>query len=554
METIDLQMCGERGLISSFLIDLSKKPVSSLIDFLSNTIEFKIPLRLNPNNIKKIGIIIEPDLGKQGFGSPDAIIVLHWTTGERKVFIVEAKLSSFEKSCTVNDRIEKGYNSTLKGQLELNYCLSLALSKFKQSDSQLVEPDWIKGTPYVEERKSKPSLKSQVRYLKKNSILKDIVPELSGISLNNYYHIVVTKEDENPLIGNKAFHPDIYTEQHCSESQWHKVNNQFGWINYKKMKTYIESSSESLFLKTYKRLNSLIFWPLVALLLSFNAYSQNAQQNIKELYETHKNTIGFYRACGSPSSFEDQQSSFTYYLEKLNNVKNMNLIWRDYKREMDVDDYAQFFTQDEMRIIYLDLAKRFKQIEIVAFQDDFSLGEYDKVDKVNGSQTYKLMKKVMDSVVVPMYESPVYYCSKQYIPSPNNSSTTDVLIDKLSFVASVAPSKFKPYYLAQIKALQVTETTQAKVSLTKEEEAKLTKLKSLISIYENDWGVAILDYEKLHLLAKEYGHDIPLKVCKYYTDSFIQLFTMNGARMLSELNSKVTKIIKGEMPIIRLGL
>jgi hypothetical protein len=320
------------------------------------------------------------------------------------------------------------------------------------------------------------------------------------------------------------------------------------------MKTYIESSTESLCFKTYKWLNSSICWTLVTLFLSFNAFSQNSQQDIKELYEKHKNTIGFYRTCGSPSSFESQQSSFNYYLAHLNNVKNLDLIWRDYKRELDFDDFEQFFGQEEMKSIYRGLSKRFKQIEIVAFQDDLSIGEYDNLNKIKDTQTYRLIKNFMDSVLVPMYESPVYYCNKQYVPSPNNSSTTDVLIDKLRFVASVAPSKFKSSYLAQIKALQVPTTTQAKVSLTKEEEAKLTKLNNLISIYENDWGVAILDYEKLHLLAKEYGHDIPLKVCKYYTDSFIQLFTMNGARMLSELNSKVTKIIKGEMPIIRLGL
>jgi hypothetical protein len=398
MKTIDLRMCGERGLISSFLIDLSKMPVSSLINFLSNVIEFNMPMDLDTDSIGKVAIIIEPDLGKRGFGSPDAIIALQYTTGERKVFIVEAKLTSFEKSCYKKNTTDKGYNSTLKGQLELNYCLALSLSKFKQSDSRLVEPDWIKRTRYYDERKSKASLKSELRYLKKSNVMKDIVPELSGMPMTNYYHVVVTKEDDNPLVGDKQCHPEIYTEQNCSENQWNKMKNQFGWINYKKMKEYLESSSESLFLKNYKWLGSFIFWTVVALMLTLNAYSQNTQQEIKELYEKHKNTIGFYRACGSPSNLENQQSDFTYYLKHLNNVKNLNLTWNDFYEVTEVnyiDYYKQFFSEDEMRIIYLDLAKRFRQLDKTIFQEDVSTSDYNKLDAINDTQTYGLIKNLM---------------------------------------------------------------------------------------------------------------------------------------------------------------
>jgi len=319
------------------------------------------------------------------------------------------------------------------------------------------------------------------------------------------------------------------------------------------MKTYLESSSESPFLKNYKWASSFLCWTVVALVLTVNAYSQNIQPDIKELYEKHKNTIGFYRACGSPSNFEAQQSNFTYYLKHLNNLKSLNLIWRDYKEELEFDYYYQFLTEDSLRITFLDLAKRFRQVGQMSFQDDISMGEYDKLESINGTQTYRLIKNLIDSVIVPLYERPVYYCSTKYAPSSDFSSTTDILIDKLNFVASVAPSKFKSSYLAQIKALQAPKITEVPVSLTKEEEAKLTKLRSLISIYENEWGIAIFDYEKLHLLVKEYGHDIPLNVCKYYIDSLIQLFKVDGARMLSGLNSKVTKIINGKMPIIRWG-
>lgn len=552
METIDFHMCGERGLISSFFLDLSKKPISSLMDFLSNAIESNKQLNLDTDGIEKVAIIIEPDFGKKGFGSPDAIIALRYTTGERKVFIIEAKRTSFEKSCSNKNRTDKGYNSTLKGQLELNYCLSLSLSNFKQSDNILVEPDWIKKTPYYEERKSKPSLKEEMRYLKKSNIINDIVFELSGMTMDNYYHIVITKENDNPLKGDKQYHPEIYTEQHYSENQWNKINNQFGWINYEKMKKYFESSSESLFLKNIGRMSSFICWMFVVFMFTVNAYSQDIRQDEKELYEKHKNTLGFYLFCGSPSNLENQQSDFIYYLQHLNNLKNLNLDFRKWIKEAEINNNDEFFTENEMSSLIIDLSKRISQINLSMFQEDIE--DFNMFDEIKSTQTYRLIKNLTDSLFIPVYESPVYYCNAKYVPSPSIANKTDVLIDKLSFVASCSPSKFKSSYLAQIKALQSPKTTEVAVSLTQDEEAKLTKLRSLISIYENEWGFAIFNYEKLHLLAKEYGHDIPLKVCKYYTDFLIKLFKVDSETMLAELNSKVTKIINGKMPIIRWGL
>jgi hypothetical protein len=147
-------------------------------------------------------------------------------------------------------------------------------------------------------------------------------------------------------------------------------------------------------------LGSFIFWTVVALMLTLNAYSQNTQQEIKELYEKHKNTIGFYRACGSPSNLENQQSDFTYYLKHLNNVKNLNLTWNDFYEVTEVnyiDYYKQFFSEDEMRIIYLDLAKRFRQLDKTIFQEDVSTSDYNKLDAINDTQTYGLIKNLMDS-------------------------------------------------------------------------------------------------------------------------------------------------------------
>lgn len=318
------------------------------------------------------------------------------------------------------------------------------------------------------------------------------------------------------------------------------------------MKISIVVKSVAEFIKNIRAMGSCIRLAIVVLMVTTNAYSQHTQQDINALYERHKNTIGFYRACGSPSTLENQRADFASYLDHVNNLKNANLIWRDFKSETEVDYYSQFIAEDSMKLVYSDMAKRFRQLGKMSFQEDISTGDYDRLDAIKGTQTHKLIKNLLDSVIIPLYEYRVFYNHSKYVPSSDFEDNKDILIDKLNFVASIAPSKFKSSYLAQIKALQAPKIAQNTVSLTKDEEVKLTNLKSLISVNEDQWGIAVLDYEKLHLLAKEGGHDIPLKVCKFYIDSIIQFYQQGGERMLFELNSTVTKIINGKMPIVRL--
>lgn len=187
--------------------------------------------------------------------------------------------------------------------------------------------------------------------------------------------------------------------------------------------------------------------------------------------------------------------------------------------------------------------------------ENLSPDENEPLVNIKGTKTFTLIENLIDSLILPVYDRPVYYCTQQYRPSSSEfNSITEILIDKLKFLASVAPAQFRSSYLAQIKALETPiAIDQTLPTLTKEEEVKLIELRRLISINGDHWGVAMLDPQMLHLLAKEQGQDIPFKICKYYIDALIKMYSIGtNSRQLSNLNTKVTKMLNGEIPIMRL--
>ncbi len=69
----------------------------------------------------------------------------------RFVIILEANRGCYLNACKpVASRgiLRSGYNSSLNGQLELDFALVLALGNFDENDPELIEPEWILETPY----------------------------------------------------------------------------------------------------------------------------------------------------------------------------------------------------------------------------------------------------------------------------------------------------------------------------------------------------------------------------------------------------------------------
>jgi hypothetical protein len=163
-------MWGERGLIGTFFADLYQlSDLGAINDFL-RLAQFGEGAAKNNQPPEQFNSIIEPDFSE--FGHPDAILDVKYKD-HRAVIIVEAKRTDFKSACK-KGRSDEGYNSTMKGQLELDYRLAMALSKFKKGDSELTEPEWVLATDY------KGNLKGRPRSLQKSNVLKDVASLFSG--------------------------------------------------------------------------------------------------------------------------------------------------------------------------------------------------------------------------------------------------------------------------------------------------------------------------------------------------------------------------------------
>ncbi len=253
-------MWGERGLVATFFYDLHQAGPQAFKTFLS-IVEFPEPPKIQSLMPSSVEYLIEPDFSNTGFGHPDAVIIAEYPNDLKVVFIVEAKRRSYiDSSVPVGARGTAGFNSKLNGQLELNYCLTLALSFYKGDNNPLTEPKWTtaEDCPYNVERKGK------CRKLINTAVLSNVVSKIQGLPLDQYYHLIITNEPKNPLQSvDKKYLPEMYKPQKTDDyhinyvNDWENMRKQLGWLNYDKMKQLVlgiepNAKSQSLFLPTLK--------------------------------------------------------------------------------------------------------------------------------------------------------------------------------------------------------------------------------------------------------------------------------------------------------------
>jgi len=256
-KNISFGMWGERGLVATFFMDLCQlSDLAAVKDFLEMAQYSESPAK-NAGVPEQFTCIIEPDFGNKGFGHPDAILGINHSD-RHIVIILEAKRTVYEKACRpVSCRGQKGFNSTLNGQLELDFCLAMALSQYKDGSTKLIEPGWVLNTPYNEDRKG------NLRYVKNPNVLRQLAAPLSGKDLSQYYYLIITTDMENPLTtASENLLPQVFTPELSGISMsfrnvWAEYRKQFGWLNYDKVKQFIHRIQdrlplESLFLPTYK--------------------------------------------------------------------------------------------------------------------------------------------------------------------------------------------------------------------------------------------------------------------------------------------------------------
>lgn len=254
MQTSEITLWGERGLVAGMLIDLAQMPgLSQWESFFRECVE-GAPCMDAP--IRSVNVVVEPDFSNTGFGHPDAMVRIDLEDGQSRALILEAKRHRYIKSCKPRTaRDAAGYNSSLNGQLELNHCLAISLAGHLPGENDLYEPAWVLDTPYGQERRGRR------RGVRSAVVLQEVVKIFAGIPLSGFSHLVITTDRANPLSDAECRDvlPDLFTEESLDRSCWDQSRELYGWTSWWNIAQFFESLhaagtlSRSLFLPSFAK-------------------------------------------------------------------------------------------------------------------------------------------------------------------------------------------------------------------------------------------------------------------------------------------------------------
>jgi len=273
----------ERGLMSYFMfIDLPKNLPEFLQALKFPNCDENLFGKIKNEDITNAIIFSELDLGKTvGFGCPDGAIYFEHN-GKKTMILIEVKANeTYKESCKLKEtkkkiddlndeensqEYEDGYNSTIKGQLELRWRMKELLLNKCFCNAKL--KPWSKGIKYLREiesmrefytsknnqphdefytekkKETKNPLASWRRLIindGKESGVKKFIDELQGCE-NEVYFLVISKETENPFdkvsdlqcprcftIKNDDSEKNSTTQQ-TDANYWEKAKKQFCWL------------------------------------------------------------------------------------------------------------------------------------------------------------------------------------------------------------------------------------------------------------------------------------------------------------------------------------
>ena len=320
--TSAFSMWGERGLIATFFADLHQLGNPEAISKFMQIVEFPDASGIASALPTSVHYIIEPDFANTGFGHPDAVIAAEYGDGTpRAVLIVEAKRTDFARACAPrSQRGQKGFNSTLNGQLELDYCLAMALSEYRGEDeAELVEPKWVLSSPYGTERRG------TLRRLKNRAVLEDVVSLICGAPLDRYYFLVITNDDRNPFPhASEEYLPELFRAELDGlrisfANSWPEVKSRFGWTSYAKMQTLVEDVQGEL--------------PLSSLFLqSLSINERNmvmGQPESDEAEATDQDEHDLLRVTARKSQLRKSSGKSLIYAPKINSQTFLHFSWKN---------------------------------------------------------------------------------------------------------------------------------------------------------------------------------------------------------------------------------
>lgn len=236
-------MWGERGLVATLFADLGEDSVPLWTQFLS-LIGFQLA-----GEVKNVWCVVEPDFGTRGFGKPDVIARVEFEneTISDFVFVMEAKRDSYRtSSLPSSNQLNKGFNSSVNGQIELNHRLAMCLAQFHQGDSCLTESNWIGDSIYT-------GPDDNLRRLSDLVVLEKIVEKVCGLPIENYIHVLIDESPGNPLVDQDISDnrkPRIYDQTgNCWDDF---VANRFHWVAWSQLHEFAIEKQMVRFLASYE--------------------------------------------------------------------------------------------------------------------------------------------------------------------------------------------------------------------------------------------------------------------------------------------------------------
>lgn len=302
MNHSDFLMWGERGLVATFFADLHLWDDPEAFDSFLAKVQIDSPLF--PRVTKRVMCIVEPDFGNAGFGHPDAVLRVE-AENTSSVIIVEAKRHPYVTACKpihLRGINRSGFNSSLNGQLELDFALALALEQFTGTDHELIEPEWITRTPYALERGE-----GVRRTLKNRNVLRDVAAKICGLPLEHYFFVSLTTDPSNPFEDEKhtSILPELFHPKHGLNNCWNQIKHQFGWVNYVALKEVIKG----LFAGSAYEFDSLFLESL----------------EINEKNMRHSTNVG---SNGYESTLVKSKGTSIIYASQINAKSYLHFSWR----------------------------------------------------------------------------------------------------------------------------------------------------------------------------------------------------------------------------------
>ncbi|MHC4660139.1 MAG: hypothetical protein ACYS8W_00495 [Planctomycetota bacterium] len=158
--------------------------------------------------------------------------------GEKKVFFLEAKRSTYlESAMKRGNRRKKGFNSSINGQIELNYRFSRALLNRK--------PGEIKESSEVFAAYGE----NKARILKNPFTIEKVVQKMECKDNMDFYHLILTSDDSNPFISGDTddYFPGFFNEN--GVNLYEEMKSNICWVGYENLLSV--SNDDGYFSRNY---------------------------------------------------------------------------------------------------------------------------------------------------------------------------------------------------------------------------------------------------------------------------------------------------------------